>query len=397
MLVTVINNKYKQILFLVLILNINICVSQRINDYDKFQYEKIEIPKTNDEKINIFIFINSETDSNETYYLLNGLDSINSLIDYDNFNIFRFKIKPVMLCPTKIEFILDGYSFLPPRFEFSPYRILVRADLSVFNLLLKTRFDKNKEFHFVSNIDDQKSPFVRIEKTIDLYKLVQRPLIIDTIGFETQKKINVKLNYEDSLNELKKIKLNNSTNTYVFLNGGYAVTQFEEYTPLAGFGEIGIKYSFKNNTLVPLEFLKNISVLVSIDAQMFYKKSDLNNINIRKYDSKIYGVNIGAEYNYKMQKNWTLDGGFGIGYSMFGSQFEGKLPNGSEFNKSNRLIYYKPFIQIHKEYLETGLGLQFGLNNTFIDSYYVDLVKSNKSAHLDSYFGIYFGVTKSIW
>jgi hypothetical protein len=191
---TVINPRIIFLIFLSLLYCTQ--TNAQATDHYKLQNESIEIADTRDNTVHVFIFINSDSDTAEKQKLINCLNTAN--IDYANFSIHRFFIKPVAICPPNKTLALDGYDELPSSFNIDPFYILVNSAAARYGTLVDKRIapGNRKNLAFVVNKHAKRSPFVRIADISTLMSLIRKQE--DTLDYRS-----VIQTMQQELNELR--------------------------------------------------------------------------------------------------------------------------------------------------------------------------------------------------
>lgn len=207
--VTAINGK-QVIVLIVLFLNTYYCKCQIIHNLDPV--ESINIPKSNDGKINTFIFFKKDNVSPKVTKLKERLENIN--IDFSNFSIHEIVMDMSQVCVPGKYIILDGISLGDAYPAFDGYLILVNTDNPKYEKLLAKRVDMVKSKNSIVNIRGKTSlksfedleVFIKfITQDVDTNQYVKVSEFENFIKYDSLKRINERNRDSIAISSLKKI------------------------------------------------------------------------------------------------------------------------------------------------------------------------------------------------
>jgi hypothetical protein len=226
-------------LILVLIFSTKISFSQVINDFFLEPIESIEIPKSTNNKINVFVFLKNENVNSSL--LSKSLDNYLTIIDFDTFNVFRINMTEKQVCVPGKYIKLDDWEFSGYP-VFTDYIILVNTDNENYSKIVKRRIDA-KELNG-NSIDfrnaDGKTPFIAYKDKNLLFKLICSPK--DTVRnakYHELKSLEQKLEQkirDDREKEEENIKINSNKKIIITLNYGSPSFTFVSKSGLKGGG-----------------------------------------------------------------------------------------------------------------------------------------------------------------
>lgn len=168
----------------------------------------------------------------------------------------------------------------------------------------------------------------------------------------------------------------------IYGNLGYIQTNFDVNADNANYGEVGLKYSLRNGK-------GSYSILVSIDQQHF-KKDESADKHVTMFDIHVFGKKIGVMFEYELTDNLFLGIGANVGKGFFG--YQGKLADNQPAPELKDFLYYENIVINLRKNISKKFGLQFGICNTVLETYYADLYKDQKSPKKDEYYAVHFGI-----
>ena len=96
----------------------------------------------------------------------------------------------------------------------------------------------------------------------------------------------------------------------IYSNVGYHITDFTENTLTTFYGDLGVKYNF----------FEGLSAYIGLNYTWFFRGYNVNNGYVRRYNTEMYGIDIGGIYEFELDGGWRPGIGAAMNFKKFNTR-----------------------------------------------------------------------------